>query len=366
MPVSPCTHKSDCTPCDPVLDTQEAFDAPSFLGLVRVPKVPRLGENFSAQGCQRWCYSTVSQADADLCALQQAQFCNNTRNFFSAEQTCIRSCLNAPNIVTVIPAGTVISDVSQEDADARAYALACYTNETILCGGPGGGGDAYYNQEQGVSCAGGVGMNSRAPLPSNLRINGPTLTVEAGSFSSISQEAANAVAATYVNDYFNAGIASGDIICGCPSLGTMRPHIVGYTDGFFQLAGSCLTTTPSSAPAWDGWFRSPFSVGSSCVWIDNGANSTPPQPVEHLLSLNGRLLRSAYIIFLLDTGGHCRLFIQLASVAPGTNIISPYAVWNGTKSDNDSPAGIFTQDTVVPGCSPGPLTIEVELAVPPP
>lgn len=210
MPIIPCNYQTDCIPCDPVLDTQEGLDAPRFLGLFRPPPTPRLSIPFEARGCVRWCFSEVSQAEADLCAQHQAEECVNVENFYSAEKSCEIICPSGLINSATIEPGTVISGISQADADARAEAVACRKASLNAC--------SFVelpipNQAQGVSCINHGALTSSVPLPANLSISGSTLTVAPGSFSASTQSAANALAAQYVTDYMNAGLASGELTC---------------------------------------------------------------------------------------------------------------------------------------------------------
>lgn len=130
--------------------------------------------------------------------------------FYSATKTCEIICPSGLGISHTVEAGTVISSISQADADARAEAVACRKASLEACSGvilPVG------NQAQGISCISGNNLIAFVTLPSNLSISGPTLTVAANSFSAPTLSEANALAAAYVTNYMNAGLDSGELCC---------------------------------------------------------------------------------------------------------------------------------------------------------
>jgi hypothetical protein len=68
--------------------------------------------------CMGLCVSTVSQADADLCAQNNAKICERGKQFGNTEHTCYRSCYGQAYSFT-IPAGTFWA-FTQAQADAQA------------------------------------------------------------------------------------------------------------------------------------------------------------------------------------------------------------------------------------------------------
>lgn len=74
-----CIHEiNECLPCNdsPVENlSAESLDLPTILGIATIPRDPPLGEPFSKLGCIGWCFSTISQADADECAAAQDPEC---------------------------------------------------------------------------------------------------------------------------------------------------------------------------------------------------------------------------------------------------------------------------------------------------
>src|SRR2546430_7502011 len=101
MPTIPCHTKiNQCLPCndDPIENfSSEAPDVAVFVANVTVPiggGGGRLGR-FQRQGCVGICTSTVSQAEADQCAADQAFLCSTppgTLVFPSEPQTCTVNC----------------------------------------------------------------------------------------------------------------------------------------------------------------------------------------------------------------------------------------------------------------------------------
>jgi len=94
-----------------------------------------------APGCKRICESTVSQEDADLCAVRQAIECTiddppgvdpgnprpPNRKYYNTVQECTKGCGTG-----TVEAGTIVS-YTQADADARAKGLACKRANARFC-----------------------------------------------------------------------------------------------------------------------------------------------------------------------------------------------------------------------------------------
>lgn len=70
---------NDCNPCAgefPFANLSAELGEPYvFVSPHIIIRNPPLGRVFSQFGCKRWCYSTISQADADACAIAQATEC---------------------------------------------------------------------------------------------------------------------------------------------------------------------------------------------------------------------------------------------------------------------------------------------------
>lgn len=155
-----------CLPCndDPVANiSAEAPDVDVFIGFRDFKWNPPLGVTYFQLGCKTFCFSTVSQQEADLCALRQAQSCvwtggkppvtppvppgpnspggkgqppntpggvppRNPRNpirfFGNRIQTCDAACPDGSLFTEFVAAGTVF-ELSQALADEKAHSLAC-------------------------------------------------------------------------------------------------------------------------------------------------------------------------------------------------------------------------------------------------
>lgn len=163
MPTIPCNNiQNSCLPCleSPIENlSAELPDPPTFLSVFDYPGPPPLGNLFATPGCLSWCFSTVSQQDADDCSRNSAINCAVTdggsgdsgcrtgwcapvrgdgyspRNVFhSGPQSCTVFCPDGTPFVFDLPAGVVVSPISQADADERAAAICRKRSEGhILC-----------------------------------------------------------------------------------------------------------------------------------------------------------------------------------------------------------------------------------------
>jgi hypothetical protein len=148
MPQIICPQKvtgCDCVQDDPFQNlSSEAPDLDTFIANVNFQGTDflRLNQSFEQLGCLALCESTVSQEEADDCALKQAQLCAMTtwRNqsgvsgrgrpgtpipiFFNRAESCNVQCPDGTNFGWTIGAGTIVGRTQQE-ADALAEDLAC-------------------------------------------------------------------------------------------------------------------------------------------------------------------------------------------------------------------------------------------------
>lgn len=143
----PCVNKlNECLPCndDPVLNiSAEDADSDRFLFNFNLRQRPNLGFRFEGVGCKRFCYSTVSQLDADLCAIlqtvecinagffvpptmdgNQVDFPTNPALFFNMAQFCSTMCPDGSSFGVTVQAGQV-RDRNQVQANRIARSLAC-------------------------------------------------------------------------------------------------------------------------------------------------------------------------------------------------------------------------------------------------
>jgi len=161
--IIPCALAlKECLPCndDPIRNiTAEAPDVDVFIGFRTFKWNPPLGVTYFQLACKTICFSSVSQLDADLCALRSAQECvydggddppfppvppgpNDTggrgggkgipppnprfpiRRFRNTPQSCDAFCPDGSPFTATVPAGTIV-ELSQALADAKAKSLAC-------------------------------------------------------------------------------------------------------------------------------------------------------------------------------------------------------------------------------------------------
>src|SRR5438477_7140453 len=139
----------DC-PCldDPISNfSSEDADQPVFIAAVSWRDPPPLGQFFIDPACLGFCFSFVSQEEADLCALREAQLCvwrgygppgvptypnyppdfgSRARrpHFANTEQSCTIECVDGTMHTETVEAGTVLA-LTQAEADEKAHALAC-------------------------------------------------------------------------------------------------------------------------------------------------------------------------------------------------------------------------------------------------
>jgi len=165
----------ECLPCndDPVANiSAEAPDVDVFIGFRDFKWNPPLGTTYHQLACKNICFSTVSQEEADLCALRQAQSCvwtgsqppvspavppgpssnggkgqtpntpggvppraprTPTRFFANRIQTCDAACPDGSLFTEFVAAGTIF-ELSQALADEKAYSLACNrAQQNLFC-----------------------------------------------------------------------------------------------------------------------------------------------------------------------------------------------------------------------------------------
>lgn len=162
------------------LSSEEA-DTDPYVGRYYTKEPPPLGQNWIAVGCIGWCLSTVSQEDANICALVQNALCtsvlfpeddpnsddpNDTQDstvYYSTAQHCDYTCPNGYVYRFTVPAGTFASLGNQATADGMANSYAC--NKAIqnrLCLGA---------LTPAATCSGSLYSGSITGLSSNLPLD---------------------------------------------------------------------------------------------------------------------------------------------------------------------------------------------------
>jgi hypothetical protein len=164
----------DCLPCldSPIANlSAEDPDIDLFIGFYDFRGNPPLGVTYAQLGCKTICFSTISQRDADDCALRQAQECvvptwnpppdppnppehngdpgggfpptpggippshppHPVPTFGNRLQSCVVQCPDGTPFVEEVAPGTIRA-LSQALADAQAKSLACKrANQDMLC-----------------------------------------------------------------------------------------------------------------------------------------------------------------------------------------------------------------------------------------
>ncbi len=141
----PCLNTAPSAPCDsPIANlTSEAPDAftylsESFVDTGYTPFIPGIGIPWTALGCLGLCTSTISQADADLCAANQVAQCQTGNNpgtqlFTNGPESCTVFCPDGLPFTYTVPAGLFLS-TNQSTANAQAQAVACQlANARKIC-----------------------------------------------------------------------------------------------------------------------------------------------------------------------------------------------------------------------------------------
>lgn len=154
MPTIPCPTKIDCQPCqdEPILnvsaeqsDVDRYVSRFSFLNAIPpIRQYPDFDEQgggiFLQVGCMRWCWSTVSQDDADDCARRQAIECafnplipdvpmpdefhpNRISLYYNQAVTGTYTCPDG-NLFSYTVAENTIAALTPGTANALAFALA--------------------------------------------------------------------------------------------------------------------------------------------------------------------------------------------------------------------------------------------------
>lgn len=135
----PCSPPVECPGTDlPVVNySAETPDHFVFIGTSWGPvdnnnQDPTPGQTWDSPGCLSVCESTISQADADLCAQRQATECaikkrnpdNPQTIYFNNTQSCVVKCPDGLPFTWTVPAGTY-AGLSQALVDRMAASLAC-------------------------------------------------------------------------------------------------------------------------------------------------------------------------------------------------------------------------------------------------
>lgn len=241
-----CKQKNDCECIDSVVEnlTSEGGDADRFLSQEYFIGDNPLNRRFGQLGCLSWCFSEISQDDADDCAQRQAQECVYGSDepqqpdqdpppteppyeplvvYHNTRQSCTFTCQSGLSHTYVVEAGTV-PGLTQVEADAIAYSYACYrAKRDAGCIPPSVVPTIYYSALYTIDCPPGT--------------QGETVVVPEGMFSStISQQDADSFAEEYGNDlslaecrYYNT-----EQTAECPG-GTSGQDVITPADTYSSL-----------------------------------------------------------------------------------------------------------------------------------
>lgn len=202
--IIPCSKAIDkCLPCndDPLINlSAEDEDVDRFLGvewplpppppICRILGVCEPFHIYYAWGCTGICFSTVSQQDATICANNQSLECidddpgcvsdcgHSTGGLFLSDaQNCSVNCPTGGIFTFYLPAGSVVSFFSKQDANKRAESLACkMANQLKLCLKVTGSTNGCKDSFMGFTVTA-VGTLTQSPLESNWTITGPGIDV---------------------------------------------------------------------------------------------------------------------------------------------------------------------------------------------
>lgn len=154
MPAIECPSRviCDCTDNPFANLSAEGIDKDRFFSVLHFQDQPKLGTVWSQLSCVTVCHSEISQEDADLCALRQAQQCvwdspgfggdwrlpptilhpnGQQRQIYSnAEQVCSATCPDGSFFIIAVPAGSLLG-LTQEQADFNAYNYACKKSSVL-------------------------------------------------------------------------------------------------------------------------------------------------------------------------------------------------------------------------------------------
>ncbi len=154
-PPQPCID-----PAEPVLNwSSEQPDSDHWYGRdydSHPPDGPPLGRDWRTDSCLGLCISTISQADADLCAYINSLLCVATNDpthhftiYYNSAKSCTVHCPDGSEFTYTVPAHT-FSALTQATANAIAASYACnQAHLSLICLGSvtneACSGSAYYS-----------------------------------------------------------------------------------------------------------------------------------------------------------------------------------------------------------------------------
>jgi hypothetical protein len=207
---------------------------------------------FTAPGCISECTSAVSQAEADLCAANEAFLCANPTNpvFYNEAVSCAVSCPDGQTFTAIVEAGKYVAG-SQGAANELAHNAAC----------------AQANSEK--TCP---GSPTPPPTPGTCVIVDPSPLPEAtiGTAYSFSMSFAGTISGTLVWSISDGALPAGltidpatGIISGLPTTGGTFNFTVTLTGGSttcstpYQMIcndTTCFTNDSALPMGWENAF----------------------------------------------------------------------------------------------------------------
>lgn len=241
-----CPVKFDqCHPCageDPAANLSAEGPEPNvFVGTRIIFGVPPIGRVFTQQGCKRWCYSTVSQEDADACAASQAMECAT----ILVVQPPIVDPPNPPNphlpsvtVLTLVPSTSFDNDpgifsISRTGDTAQPLVVQFTLSGTAM------NGVDYDTLPYSVQIAAGD-SDVHVLVFANNTGETSSKTVILDILSTANYVSGTPEAAT---------VTIGGVICGSPS----NYRVAGYGPGLgAQIAALMPNASVCNLPEWDG------------------------------------------------------------------------------------------------------------------
>lgn len=265
----------------------------------------------------------------------------------------VLNCLSGGVIVKTIPSGATQDQIDEVVNTMIAECVQAYAESIADCG------PKLFSSEQ-VSveheCAEGTTLQFDGVLPSWITIDTDTSTVigAAGAqTSTVSVADATAKAQDQLQQWVDANLTSGDLVCQAPSnvcsegVAPLLPNcykIQGYFDGLIDNSASA----PSVAPLWDGTFIYTCGDGipfdGTTGWFNGG--------LSHQFSIQNNKACSASIFF-----EGCEPDPEIPHWHLSVTDINDSPLWEGDKFGGNTPEGVYNRTG---GIDPGPSTLTIE------
>lgn len=187
----------------------------------------------------------------------------------------------------------------------------------------------FLSAQQSVSCSESGDLISNISLPPYLSISGNSLILAAEfSSSEIDQATADAEALAFLQDYFDTGIGSGDLVCPEPPL---VPPLIPDGCGAWWKADSFLGVLPHNTPIGDVDKKWINLAGNTNLDLEQGTASQRPIYMENLFGtmpgvrfdgVDDFLAMLGSLVFLSTFGSpslNCTIYIVYKHAAANDN-----------------------------------------------